>query len=81
MKIIVSIKMRRKLKELAGLLPQPTHRIFDGMVVKSDGPINHYNLILKAYRKHGREGVEKYVADFQDEWTKVREFFTTKNED
>lgn len=83
MSIKVSAVMRRKLKKLAELLPQPTHEIVDGEVVKRESlePVNHYSLILKAFKNHGRIGVEIYINDFQEQWMQVREFLTqSKNE-
>ncbi|PHN00652.1 hypothetical protein [Flavilitoribacter nigricans] len=83
MNIKVSAVMRRKLKKLAELLPQPTHEIVDGEVVKreSSEEVNHYSLILKTFKNHGRAGVEMYITNFQEEWMQVREFLTqSKNE-
>lgn len=72
MKVIVNREMRRKLQELADLMPVLQCKIKAGKVVPIPHPRNHRKLLLKAFKTGGREAVEKYIADFKDEYEEIK---------
>ena len=72
--------MRRKLRKLAGLMPDPMLIVVDGQLFKTVVPRNHEKRLLDAFKKGGRNAVEKYIADFQDEWTEIKDLINKKED-